>query len=76
MTFQALDTDAVEGVADGHEAPKKNTDKVLLLLSQISLESSKKKLNVQIFLSGLTDAVPGSNEFADQGANPIWKVGQ
>ena len=28
----------------------------------------------QIFLSGLADAVPGSNEFADQGANPIWKV--
>ena len=30
--------------------------------------------NMQIFLSGLADAVPGSNEFADQGANPIWKV--
>ena len=29
---------------------------------------------MQIFLSGLADAVPGSNEFADQGANPIWKV--
>ena len=29
---------------------------------------------LQIFLAGLTDAVPGSNEFADQGANPIWKV--
>jgi len=50
---KALDTDAVEGVGDGNEAPKKQTDK--------------------IFLSGLADAVPGSNEFADQGANPIWK---
>jgi len=50
---KALDTDAVEGVGDGTEAPKKQTDK--------------------IFLSGLADAVPGSNEFADQGANPIWK---
>jgi len=50
---KALDTDAVEGVGEGNEAPKKQTDK--------------------IFLSGLADAVPGSNEFADQGANPIWK---
>jgi len=36
-------------------------------------KEAAKKPTDKIFLAGLTDAVPGSNEFADQGANPIWK---
>ena len=40
----------------------------------VEVEQTTNPLFLQIFLAGLTDAVPGSNEFADQGANPIWKV--
>ena len=40
----------------------------------VEVEQTTNLLFLQIFLAGLTDAVPGSNEFADQGANPIWKV--
>ena len=48
------------------DKPRNHTDKVI----QASFPSS------QIFLSGLADNMPGSNEFAEQGANPIWKVTQ
>jgi len=36
-------------------------------------EGSSKKQD-KIFLPGLHEAVPGSNEFAESGANPIWQA--
>ena len=60
----------MEGAGEDKEAAKKPTDKV----SACGRGTNYKYLFLQIFIAGLTDAVPGSNEFADQGANPIWKV--
>ena len=39
-----------------------------------AVEEGPSKKQDKIFLSGLQETVPGSNEFAESGANPIWQA--
>jgi len=39
-----------------------------------AVEEGTGKKQDKIFLAGLQEAVPGSNEFAESGANPIWQA--
>lgn len=39
-----------------------------------AVEDGQSKKQDKIFLAGLQENVPGSNEFAESGANPIWQA--
>jgi len=51
-----------------------NLERKVKAMETVAEVETKDSKNDKIILTALQENVPGSNEFADEGANPIWQV--